>query len=175
MTIAAYPPSEAPAGATPSFVPRTTLHAEDEILDRLAIYVGPGWESHYRRAFERLMRAERTGSMTWTWNWAAALFSAWFLYRRLYGAFIAFGIAYRFLGVLVVPVLFIVQGCMGDRLLFNKAMAEVRRPGLRGSPAALAERGKPLRWVLWLCVALNVLLGLFFAASLGFGAAETVR
>lgn len=56
--------------------------------ERMAAYVGPRWESTYRA---KLARFIEDPSFTPTWNWAAAVGSPfWFLYRKLYMAFLAF-------------------------------------------------------------------------------------
>ncbi|MEP6834139.1 MAG: DUF2628 domain-containing protein [Gemmatimonas sp.] len=55
---------------------------------RMAAYIGPKWESTYRA---KLSRFFEDPSFVATWNWAAALGSPfWFLYRKLYLAFILF-------------------------------------------------------------------------------------
>jgi hypothetical protein len=53
---------------------------------QLAAYIGPKWESRYRRKFERF-RSDPRGRFRPSWNWYAALFPAWFFLHRLYGVF----------------------------------------------------------------------------------------
>ena len=56
----------------------------------MAAFIGPRWESYYRR---KLARFSDDPSFTPTWNWAAALGCPfWFLYRKLFFAFVAFSI-----------------------------------------------------------------------------------
>jgi hypothetical protein len=62
--------------------PATADGLSDEFL---ASYIGPRWESVYRR---KLAPFREDPAFVPTWNWAAALFSpAWFVYRKLYLAF----------------------------------------------------------------------------------------
>ena len=66
----------------------------------LAAFIGPKWESVYRR---KLATFVEDPSFVPTWNWSAALAfpPAWFLYRKLYLPFTIFflvpGIAFRVL------------------------------------------------------------------------------
>jgi hypothetical protein len=55
---------------------------------RLAAFIGPRWEKTYRA---KLARFVDDPAFTPTWNWAAALGAPWwFLYRKLYLAFLVF-------------------------------------------------------------------------------------
>lgn len=55
---------------------------------RLAAFIGPRWENTYRAKLARFLADP---AFTPTWNWAAALGAPWwFLYRKLYFAFLAF-------------------------------------------------------------------------------------
>jgi hypothetical protein len=60
--------------------------------DRLAAYIGPKWESVYRRKLQPFLDDP---TFVPTWNWSAALAnllipSSWFLYRKLYFPFAIF-------------------------------------------------------------------------------------
>jgi hypothetical protein len=168
------PLSHAPA-AYPGSAPAAGPHAE--MMERLRAYVGPRWESHYRRTFEKLLMAQRGGaSAPWTWNWSA-LFLAWFLYRRLYAAFAVFAAIRVFLlwpfivasvtfiagapierllirfvfGGALFFVMIVVQCWLADRLLFDRALAAA---GAARDPARLSRAGKPMWWPIWVPVML---------------------
>lgn len=126
---------------------------------RLAQYIGPKWETSYRK---KLLPFVEDPAFVPTWNWAAALFgSLWFLYRKLYLAFAAFvflpGIAYQLLtggdvqltratvqdpanawlvrmnGALVISAM-IAAGGTANWLLFRRARAAIRLVGLQALP-----------------------------------------
>ncbi len=62
------------------------VHREFE--QRLAVFVGPKWETSYRKKFKPFLD---DASFVPTWNWAAALASPfWFLYRKMYWWFLMF-------------------------------------------------------------------------------------
>jgi hypothetical protein len=62
--------------------------------ENLAVFIGPRWEPTYRR---KLAPFRDDPAFVPTWNWAAALFGAfWFLYRKLYLAFAVFMLASMF-------------------------------------------------------------------------------
>jgi hypothetical protein len=141
------------------------------VMTALAAYVGPKWQSHYRTCFEGLLAATLDGTKhRWTWNWSACIFPGWFLYRRLYTAFVGFVVLESFVAALAVPipplivVPMLVRGYVGDRLLFRKAMftlpldAEV-------DFVSLQRAGKPHKWVLWVPIVI---------AAIGFVAAITI-
>lgn len=163
------PMYEAPA-AYPGSAPAANPQAE--VMERLRAYVGPRWESHYRRAFEKLLKAQRSGSgAPWTWNWCA-FFLAWFLYRRLYTAFTVLALVrvlllwpfivasvtfiagaplerllIRFLfGAALFFFMIVLQCWLADRLLFDKALAAA---GAVKDPARLSRAGKPTWWLIW--------------------------
>jgi hypothetical protein len=123
-------------------------------MARLRAYIGPNWDTHYQKQFQRLLTARRTGEGTgWMWNWPAALTPFWFLYRRLYGAFFLYAALHVLLGRMGMTIpLAIIQGCRGDLLLFRKASAEVNRAGEDADHTWLARRGRPQEWVAWLPV-----------------------
>jgi len=136
----------------------------DELLDRLEIYIDDNWDSHYAEAFGKLLRARRGRTIAgFTWNWAAALFPVWFLYRRLYVAFIA--ILFVRMGVWWVlspgtglwPLIAvtILQGVVGDRLLFEHACGVAATTPDRGQ---LPSKGEPIGWYVWAPVAVIVSL-----------------
>jgi hypothetical protein len=145
-------------------------------MEGLRAYVGPNWDSHYAYSFGQMLHGERKGAATgWTWNWPAALTPLWFLYRRLYIAFLASSVAWYVLAQLcVLLVIFsparamvalsfvlggiILQGWIADRLLFAQARALVR-DGTYIHPAELARRGAPHRWVPW-TAAVTAVLGI---------------
>jgi len=59
--------------------------------ERMAAYIGPRWESSYRRKLSPFF-AEPAFSVSW--NWAAFLVGPlWFFYRKLYLAFLGFFVA----------------------------------------------------------------------------------
>ncbi len=59
-----------------------------EFETRLAIFIGPRWESTYRRKLRPFLEDP---AFTPTWNWAAALATPfWFLYRKMYLWFAVF-------------------------------------------------------------------------------------
>jgi hypothetical protein len=146
----------------------------DRVMEGLRAYVGPNWDSHYAYSFGQLLHGERKGVATgWTWNWPAALTPLWFLYRRLYIAFLASAAAWYVLAYLsILLVIFsparatvalslvvggiILQGWIADRLLFAQARALVR-DGTAIHPLDLARRGAPHRWVPWTAAAMTVL------------------
>jgi hypothetical protein len=56
--------------------------------DRLALFIGPKWETTYRQKFAPFLQDP---SFVPTWNWSAALATPyWFLYRKLYLPFVIF-------------------------------------------------------------------------------------
>jgi hypothetical protein len=156
-------------GPAPAVTARIDLEMEG-----LRAYVGPNWDSHYVYSFGQMLHGERKGAATgWTWNWAAALFPIWFLYRRLYIAFLASAVGWyvlaqlSFLLILFSPARatvalslvvggIILQGWIADRLLFAQARALVR-DGTAIHPLDLARRGAPHRWVPWTAAAMVVL------------------
>jgi hypothetical protein len=136
-------------------------------MARLRAYIGPNWDTHYEKQFQRLVTTQRTGEGAgWMWNWPAALTPLWFLYRRLYGAFFLYAALHLLLGAFGMTIpLAIVQGCRGDLLLFRKAREEVHRAGDNVDPAWLARRGQPQEWVAWLPLAplaAMVIVGMVF-------------
>ncbi len=57
----------------------------------LAAYIGPRWESVYRRKLQVFIEDPQ---FVPTWNWSAALFGPlWFIYRKLYLQFAVFFLA----------------------------------------------------------------------------------
>ena len=150
-----------------------------ELLLRLRAYIGPKWDSHYRRRFEELLDAKLSGTRAgWTWNWAAALMPIWFPYRRLYAALagllavaavitlLDYAAAGNMEGGSPVAILFlglmVAQGYFADRLLFRKAWSVVTAPDAPADPNELARLGKPIKWVAWLGGMLVVLPLLLF-------------
>jgi hypothetical protein len=85
------PPEAESTPSTSAPLPRwaTKAGGNKPMLDsRFAAFVGPRWESSYRKKFARFVQDP---AFVPTWNWAAALFApVWFLYRKLYLAFAAF-------------------------------------------------------------------------------------
>ncbi|MBL0939197.1 MAG: DUF2628 domain-containing protein [Gemmatimonadaceae bacterium] len=79
---------------TPPELPRwaqqsATSASRDEAF--FAAYVGPRWESVYRRKLQPFFEDP---SFVPTWNWSAALFGPlWFIYRKLYLQFAVFFLA----------------------------------------------------------------------------------
>jgi hypothetical protein len=51
----------------------------------------------------------------------------------------------------------LLQGVLGDRLLFNKAHTVVRAAGPAADETQLARKGKPLIWLVWVFVAIYVI------------------
>lgn len=85
------PQPELPRWATKS--PRATTPFSEA---RMAAYIGPRWESTYRR---KLSVFFEDPAFTVTWNWAAFFVGPmWFLYRKLFLAFAMFFVASQFLG-----------------------------------------------------------------------------
>ena len=85
----AQPTSDAPShmGELPKWATKMGGH-KPTLESRFAAFVGPRWESSYRKKFARFVDDP---SFVPTWNWAAALFApVWFLYRKLYLAFLGF-------------------------------------------------------------------------------------
>ncbi|HEU0054195.1 MAG TPA: hypothetical protein VFQ39_13505 [Longimicrobium sp.] len=144
------------------------------LLSRMRIYIGQNWE-RYHEPFVKLLNAERTGTGAgWTWNWAAAFLLPWFLYRRLWGAFFLLLLGH----LVLLPfklgiVLFVLQGYLADRLLFEKARREVANPALANDLGRIAMRGEPALWAVWtfvgaifgLPVLVMVAMGVVGAAS----------
>jgi hypothetical protein len=83
-------PDRAP-DVTPPELPRWAQGAggqssREEAL--LAAYIGPRWESVYRRKLQPFIEDPQ---FVPTWNWSAALFGPlWFMYRKLYLQFAVF-------------------------------------------------------------------------------------
>ena len=145
--------------------------ADDPTLLRLRSYIGPNWDSHYRRTFGRLLAARgRSGNTVWTWNWPAAVFPVWYLYRRLYVASLEFFALFALITILdrvvagtseggsAMGYLFIgqviLQGFMADRLLFHKAHAVVSAQSAPLDSADLQRLGAPRRVWVWIALAL---------------------
>lgn len=64
--------------------------------ERMAAYIGPRWESTYRR---KLSGFFADPAFAVTWNWAAFFVGPlWFMYRKLYLAFLLFLVASQLLG-----------------------------------------------------------------------------
>lgn len=144
---------------------------DNATLLRLSSYIGPNWDSHFRSAFARLLSARggRANSV-WTWNWAAALWPVWFLYRRLYLAFFEFFVLFALITILdrvvagtseggsAMAFLFIgqviLQGFMADRLLLRKAHSVVTAHGGTADSADLQRLGAPRRVWVWITLAL---------------------
>jgi hypothetical protein len=143
------------------------------ILAALRAYTGPNWDSHYGKVFASLLKARVDGtSAGWTWNWPAAIFPGWFLYRRLYLAFFVFLLIFTLINVvdqavagspdggspvaLLFLALIVIMGVSGDRLLFRKAYSKVTSTGTDASAARLAGIGRPHKWLIWLAVAVMV-------------------
>ncbi|MBC8088640.1 MAG: DUF2628 domain-containing protein [Phycisphaerae bacterium] len=79
------PEPELPRWATKSKIASTFSE------DRMAAYIGPRWESTYRR---KLTGFFADPAFTVSWNWAAFVVGPlWFLYRKLYLAFSLFFLA----------------------------------------------------------------------------------
>jgi len=104
----------------------------DEILDQLEKYIGPNWKSHYHKTFSRLLK-EKLGEEKHAgnvWNWSAFFAGGfWCLNRRLWGGFFATWFAvtiFNVTGLLILqPVILILLGAVGDRMLFKKAYKKV--------------------------------------------------
>jgi hypothetical protein len=154
----------------------------DETLSRLRAYIGPNWDSHYETVFRRLMAERQQGvGGGRTWNWPAIL-PAWWLYRRLYGPFAAIMAVYLIIyvadiaiagsiegGSLVALLNFVpivLQGFLGDKLLFSKASEVIQRER-KASAEELEALGRPLRWVVWVPLAYFI-LSILSAIVLGF-------
>jgi len=153
----------------------------EEMLERLAAYVGPNWDSHFKKPFASLLRErlEPPSTAGWTWNWPAALVPLWFLYRRLYAPFFGFLLLYGLISAIdsaaagtldggsPFALLFfgqaILMGWAGDRLLFRKAYAEVIGTE---NVDLLKERGTPNAGCLWglLLAVLVIVVGGIIAA-----------
>ena len=83
-------PEEAQGGTLPAWARRRTPTRELSD-DKLAVFIGPRWESSYRRKLTPFLDDP---AFVPTWNWAAALFGTlWFVYRKLYLAFALFLLA----------------------------------------------------------------------------------
>jgi hypothetical protein len=81
----ASPPPELPRWAQTG----GAAASRDEAL--LAAYIGPRWESVYRRKLQVFIEDPQ---FVPTWNWSAALFGPlWFIYRKLYLQFAIFFLA----------------------------------------------------------------------------------
>ena len=90
------PPTEPPL---PRWAQTPSPMSGELTEERLAAYVGPKWETTYRRKLAPFLEDP---TFVPTWNWSAALASpAWFLYRKLYLPFFIFfllpGAAFRWL------------------------------------------------------------------------------
>jgi hypothetical protein len=86
------PTSEAPlpAWAQRMRQPSSGASLDPETELRFAVFIGPRWQK-YRAKLQPFFDEP---SFVPTWNWAAALFSPfWFLYRKLYLAFLLFWFA----------------------------------------------------------------------------------
>jgi len=182
----AMAPSPPPFSAPPAFgtleapaapAEPTAAQREKEEMRRLAAFIGENW-GHYEAPFRRMLQAEKGGGGAGgTWNWAAFFLSPWwFMYRRMYLPFIAFGAGLwlarslhhavndgetRVLALAFLPLAVVIaQGWAADRLLYSRA-----RRVLRENPDAplqrLAELGAPNNWA-WLCA-----IGLIVLAVLG--------
>jgi hypothetical protein len=155
-------------------LPLGTLMDTGTLLFRLQAFVGNKWPAHYRRAFERILADEARGNNAgWSWNWAAALFGFWFVYRRLYASFAAFFGLFILIGFLdktfspghqggaLGAALYIgqafLQGYLGDRLYLKKARRLVAAPGVGDDPAILERMGRPNALGIWLPVGLLAL------------------
>lgn len=80
-----FTPPELPRWAQAS----TNAAAREEAY--LAAYIGPRWDSVYRRKLQPFLE---DASFVPTWNWSAALFGPlWFMYRKLYLQFAVFFLA----------------------------------------------------------------------------------
>lgn len=85
--------------------------AGSEFERRVGLFVGPRWESTYRRKFASFFE---DASFVPTWNWSAAMFTEfWFLYRKMYLWFAVF---------FFVPT-FALQWLWGDALTLEAVMA----------------------------------------------------
>jgi hypothetical protein len=68
--------------------PRQPSAAESVFQQRMGAFIGPRWESAYRRKLAVFMDDP---SFVPTWNWSAALaLPFWFLYRKMYWWFAVF-------------------------------------------------------------------------------------
>ena len=149
---------------------------ESRQLAALRSYVTDNWSSHYAGPFERLLGEELRGQKAgWTWNWSAAFTPLWFLYRRLYWAFIGFTTLHLVTLGMLTPVLFVVQGYWGDRLLFRKARAVLRVAGPHPDFARLIWLGRPLAWVPFLPFAPLVVAIFALVTPDGRGSAAGLR
>lgn len=122
---------------------------------RLAAWVGSNWSTHYARSFQYVLGGKR-----WSWNWAAALFPPWWVYRRQYATFIAlaafhvmatrtmrgadeqwsgWNFAMLALGVGIAVTL----GCSGDRIVFRRARAYLSTEGSNASVDEITAHGRP--------------------------------
>lgn len=97
-------PDSGDASPTPPAEPELPRWARQQQLndpltdERLAAFIGPRWPT-YARKFQQF---RLDPAFTPTWNWSAALFqAAWFIYRKMYLAALAFmlvpGIVFRLL------------------------------------------------------------------------------
>lgn len=132
------------------------MNPDDEPLFKA--FIGPGWERHYRAAFEQAAAGRSFG-----WNWAAALVPGWLAYRRfVLGQVLAWiGLMFALLFVLIIaqdhPVpgyagvalvlagMGALQGFMADATLFRRARQLMAHKGFPADPAArhawMARRG----------------------------------
>jgi hypothetical protein len=142
-----------------AFVPATGMPEADPLMHSLQMWVGDRWHSHYRGAFERLLHEDRTGlGAGWTWNWAAALVPFWFFYRGLYREWLLLLLPTILLNALgLAPLAIVMRGYYADRMLFNRAMADIGRSGLRG------RRSDPLPVWFWAAVIAGTAWTLFLA------------
>ena len=153
-----------PEPALPSWARRPSpMHGLSD--ENLAVFIGPKWESTYRR---KLAPFRDDPAFVPTWNWAAAFGGAlWFLYRKLYLAFAAFVIMPSLalqllagsdtqltgtnmmapenrwlveLNVAVVISGFIAAGGSANWFLFRRARAAIRLVALQDLPAAESQR-----------------------------------
>lgn len=124
--------------------------------EKYAAWVGPNWSSHYARAFQRMITAKRNVS----WNWAAALFPPWWVYRRQYAMFIALMVFEAFsaftvsdaaepwsswdstmLAVVIASVM--ILGMKGDSLVLRQGQAFLAGEGAQASRDEIAAHGRP--------------------------------
>lgn len=136
--------------------PRVTTEFER----RLAVFVGPRWESSYRAKLRPFLE---DASFVPTWNWAAALATPfWFLYRKMYLWFMLFFFAPRLLLTWLVPSasaltpdelvlpenqqallmmlglqfsVHLASGGVANWLLFRRASTAIRVVGLQSMPS----------------------------------------
>lgn len=141
-----------PPGPAASSDPSPPAGDDEELL---AAWVGPSWRRHYQRSFA----AFRGGARQLQINWAAALAPQWLAFRGFWLLQVVACVAYwagaLYVGLhvrvrndwlaFVIPyvALGIIEGLLGDRLIYwraTRALARVRARGLMQADALTAMR-----------------------------------